>query len=740
MENLNNIKEFLIELNNSIDSKTREELQAETNSIHSILNEYLPESKWYLGDLVTISGNLALLGKMKNDVEINGKTLENQKLTLKNLLNSIIKHIDIIGLPGKKIKDDHILEYYNTNFLNWKNQLLQFPLETHNRDNFLFDINLFRKTKLCKSHFSSTINNPFRILALKHNATDKEIAKRISDLLVYAEMGIKPKYDTDLFFGEINRRSENITDAAKKLEYPTQKLYYALLWYIELSELDKAFLKKIQALDKGEITPEFKSDFIKQAPDFFENRINYFDAVKKVYELMFLNAQKLNEDFIDDLQSEKEEISFCLNDEIISLIPLNDNSVRINNEIVLNSNTDNGFWLLNETYFDYKVDYEIEFECEWLEGQDTNKLYSIVFSKDSGNNYYRFGMSANKFLYFDAVVNGINQNLYGWKRLNDFYFKSKNKLKIAFNSERNEFEFFINDKIVREKGRIFGIKALEKPLTGNIIGVSVLGKQKVSFSNIKLSYTHRISKPVSKFKVRSSNISSAINYITANLCAASFIKEFYHYLPSTIAIFGKLVNSEVFHLFASKIIDEHRKIDIQAIERYFIDDIYSFTNSQFDNNEFIRLNEFIDAFYSFSDMNQSYIVHKFIGKPIFDIEESISNAKHSVKNTPLQGLRIGFDLYKKTIEDLMEVRRILSYTNYHYKLLANNIANAIVNSVIIFFNARTNRNELSIYDCKKVLELMTYSNSITFDSKAKKRIDENTEIVKRWIINNNFKS
>jgi len=407
----------------------------------------------------------------------------------------------------KKIKDDYILKQYNKKFLNWKNQLLEFQIKAPTREDFLFDIELFRKSKLCKSHFSSTLNNPFRILALKHNATDKEIANRISDLLVYAELGKEPKYDTDLFFGAINRTAQNITDAAKKIENPTQKLYYALLWFIELNNLDKAFFKKIQNIDKGEITSEFKSVFIEQAPDFFENKINYFDAVKKVNELMFLNAQKLNEDFIDDLQSEKEEISFCLNEEIISLIPLNDNSVRINNEIVLNSNTDNGFWLLNETYFDYRVDYEIEFECEWLEGEDKNKLYSIVFSKDSGNNYYRFGMSANNFLYFDAVVNGINQNLYGWKRLNDFYFKSKNKLKIVFNSERNEFEFFINDKIVRETGRFFGIKALEKPSTGNIIGVSVLGKQKVSFSNIKLSYTHRFSKPVSKFKVRSSNVS-----------------------------------------------------------------------------------------------------------------------------------------------------------------------------------------------------------------------------------------
>jgi hypothetical protein len=108
MENLNNIKEFLIELNNSIDSKTREELQAETNSIHSIINEYLPESKWYLGDLVKIRGTLEMLVKMKNDVGNMGITLENQKLALINFLNPLIKQIDKIGLPAKKIENGPI--------------------------------------------------------------------------------------------------------------------------------------------------------------------------------------------------------------------------------------------------------------------------------------------------------------------------------------------------------------------------------------------------------------------------------------------------------------------------------------------------------------------------------------------------------------------------------------------------------------------------------------------------------
>lgn len=40
------------------------------------------------------------------------------------------------------------------------------------------------------------LNNPFRILGLPTTATDKEIAKRVSDLIIYTEMGNKVSYET----------------------------------------------------------------------------------------------------------------------------------------------------------------------------------------------------------------------------------------------------------------------------------------------------------------------------------------------------------------------------------------------------------------------------------------------------------------------------------------------------------------------------------------------------------------
>ncbi|ODS30261.1 MAG: hypothetical protein SCARUB_04636, partial [Candidatus Scalindua rubra] len=53
--------------------------------------------------------------------------------------------------------------------------------------------------------------NPFRILGIPVTATDREIAKKISDIAIYADMGKPIEYDSDNFFSvKPNRSVEHI--------------------------------------------------------------------------------------------------------------------------------------------------------------------------------------------------------------------------------------------------------------------------------------------------------------------------------------------------------------------------------------------------------------------------------------------------------------------------------------------------------------------------------------------------
>lgn len=74
--------------------------------------------------------------------------------------------------------------------------------------------------------------NPFRILGLPITATNREFAKRISDLSIFLQMGKTRNYDCDHFFPvQSQRTSESINDASQRIEQPQNKLFYALFWF-----------------------------------------------------------------------------------------------------------------------------------------------------------------------------------------------------------------------------------------------------------------------------------------------------------------------------------------------------------------------------------------------------------------------------------------------------------------------------------------------------------------------------
>ncbi|MBT4207674.1 hypothetical protein HOE22_04950 [Candidatus Woesearchaeota archaeon] len=76
--------------------------------------------------------------------------------------------------------------------------------------------------------------NPFRVLGIPITATDREIAKQINDLAIYAEMNKLVEYDSDNFFStKPNRTKEHLQEAKQKIEQPNSKIFYSLFWFWE---------------------------------------------------------------------------------------------------------------------------------------------------------------------------------------------------------------------------------------------------------------------------------------------------------------------------------------------------------------------------------------------------------------------------------------------------------------------------------------------------------------------------
>ena len=90
--------------------------------------------------------------------------------------------------------------------------------------------------------------NPFRVLGLPLTATSKEIAKRVSDLETFVELGKAKSYPTDYsIFPGLVRTVEAIKGAARKIEQPEGRLFHSLFWFHGANSVDELALEGLAA-------------------------------------------------------------------------------------------------------------------------------------------------------------------------------------------------------------------------------------------------------------------------------------------------------------------------------------------------------------------------------------------------------------------------------------------------------------------------------------------------------------
>ncbi len=94
------------------------------------------------------------------------------------------------------------------------------------------------------------LKNPFRVLGLPVSASSREVAKRVSDLEMFAELGKEKKYPGDLpKIGEIDRSLDSIKDAARRIELPEMRVFYSFFWFHKGDAVDDLALECLEVFD-----------------------------------------------------------------------------------------------------------------------------------------------------------------------------------------------------------------------------------------------------------------------------------------------------------------------------------------------------------------------------------------------------------------------------------------------------------------------------------------------------------
>lgn len=127
-----------------------------------------------------------------------------------------------------------------------------------------------------------------------------------------------------------------------------------------------------------------------------------------------------------------------------------------------------------------------------------------------------------------------------------------------------------------------------------------------------------------------------------------------------------------------------------------------------------------------SEEDNIYLKEKAVDEPISRINTEISNAKSVARDDANANYRAGKALMKNTKNDLAKVKNMLGASDMRYQMLADDLANAILQCGINYFN-----NSDDDDDIEKALTIQQYACNIAVGKLCRDRCNQNVAILKK---------
>jgi len=200
---------------------------------------------------------------------------------------------------------------------------------------------------------------------------------------------------------------------------------------------------------------------------------------------------------------------------------------------------------------------------------------------------------------------------------------------------------------------------------------------------------------------------------------------------ASIDLKGKLLLSEVFNNFVTTVIGEGISLNRDIILKEFADEILQIVKPYLNKPNGIKSSQLISAFNSFPNEIKQYVSGKFTDRPLNNIENQIEHTKQKRDDNPNDAEEYGEELYKNTKEDLVFLKNVWGANNVQYQMIANKLANEILQCAIDFFNELQGNNDFD--PGESAMKVMKMAKAINPTGQTKSRLDENIENVQEWI-------
>ena len=258
----------------------------------------------------------------------------------------------------------------------------------------------------------------------------------------------------------------------------------------------------------------------------------------------------------------------------------------------------------------------------------------------------------------------------------------------------------------------------------------------IAFNNLKEKETDKaieIWNKTLKEEITTKNYSSYLNLSTLYIALSTIEEQIdLQKLQTGISLKGNLIHSESLKDLSKLVTGNGVASDPVDISRKFVDEVIELLKPYLNKKNGITTNDLISLFNTFPSNIQKYISSKFTEVPIAAIENRIEKTTRKRKNNPRDAEEYGEELYKSTKQDITLLKKLMGSSNVQFQMIANKLANEILQCSIDFFNKH--RDENTEFDPgDDAYRIAKYAKSIGVSGQTKERINKAMSSIQEWV-------
>jgi len=549
---------------------------------------------------------------------------------------------------------------------------------------------------------NAIINNPFRILGLKPTASEKETTKRVSDLLIYAEMGKQVTYETDFkFLGEVDRSENAIKEAAKKIENIELKIFYSLLYFEIKDENDLRAIRLIENKKYDDAIIHLEESIFNNCPIVYSSSKTVVDVFKSpffketknsYYSIKSKSKTNIQNIPIPFLKEYLIKTNFSINE----LKPIVESNTIIKDldkyQISIR------FRLDSSLIFEKKIGFEL------ISKKQTLKHYITIDS--SG----KIILEQQRTDIQKKPIIVIEQ-----------YFKSSFFLEdnyIIIKRYSSLLEVWINNNCILKT---------DNNINYSSFCLRVQGSQTNILESLSLNELCHCKSYSSDIELNSKTYSHIKNLSLIYILIAEQKKNIYTFnFLYYFELVSNFYKQNYFKKCIKILISENYKIDFPKLTNIFVNEFYSSFKNKIDPSVKYCEVAFYSPFKYLSEEAENKAKNIIISQQLFSFEEKIKMTSNQRLKDGINSNKYAYTLMESATLFFKWYDNFFGYGSISYKMLADKVGKEILECAISYYNSHTNT---TVQIANEAIYILNLSAEYAMNQNTRNRLSKNLSLI-----------